>query len=56
MYAQYDPTTEGGISQLEGLINDVFQLTSFKIDDLEPDYYEFQYENIFKDELIARSW
>ena len=48
-YAQYDPTTEGGISQLEGLLT-MFSSNIFKRR-MEPDY--FSNMKTYLGELIA---
>jgi len=48
-YAQYDPTTEGGISQLEGLLT-MFSSNIFKRR-MEPDY--FSNMKTYWGELIA---
>ena len=48
-YAQYDPTTEGGISQLEGLLT-MFSSSIFKRR-MEPDY--FSNMKTYLGELIA---
>jgi len=48
-YAQYDPTTEGGISQLDGLLT-MFSSSIFKRR-MEPDY--FSNMKTYRGELIA---
>jgi len=48
-YAQYDPTAEGGISQLEGLLT-MFSSSIFKRR-MEPDY--FSNMKTYLGELIA---
>jgi hypothetical protein len=48
-YAQYDPTTEGGVSQLEGLLT-MFSSSIFKRR-MEPDY--FSNMKTYLGELIA---
>ena len=50
-YAQYDPATEGGISQLEGLLT-MFSSSVFKRR-MEPDY--FSNMKTYLGELIAEA-